>query len=171
MDLTTGYVNPDTLLWNSSFQNSGLLAIGNANPNLAPPVVGFPGARGFAWAKFIQRPDGLLDFYFHGSTFLPFGNDINGELVRFPLPYCNPLAQCVSVLARGTSLHPHLQLDTRAIARLTPHALRIVRTFPSTRLKSLPSTQDTARMGMTSTFAYRSWAALARGGPNCRAAS
>src|SRR5580692_1050539 len=59
VDLTTGYVNPDTLLWNSSFQNSGLLAIGNVNPNLAPPVVAFPGARGFAWGKFIQRPDGL----------------------------------------------------------------------------------------------------------------
>ena len=122
VDLTSGYVNPNSISWYSSFQNSGLLAIGNANPNLAPPVVGFPGARGFAWAKFIQRPDGLLDFYFHASTFLPLGSDINGEPVRFPLPYCNPVAQCVSVLARGTSLHPHLQLDTRASLGYTPCA-------------------------------------------------
>ncbi|HVV47716.1 MAG TPA: hypothetical protein VHC72_21035, partial [Bryobacteraceae bacterium] len=87
LDLTTGYANPNTLRWYVSFSNSGLRAIAKANPKLAPPVVEFPGARGVAWASFAQRPDGLLDFYFRGSTFLPLGNDIQGDPVRFPLPY------------------------------------------------------------------------------------
>lgn len=122
VDLTTGFADPNTLQWYASFANSGLLAIGYANPNLAPPVVSFPGARGFAWANFTQRPDGLLDFYFRGSTFLPLGNDINGQVVRFPLPYCNSSGNCVSILARGTSLHPHLELTTQDSLGFTPCA-------------------------------------------------
>ncbi|HWF09712.1 MAG TPA: hypothetical protein VG297_14685 [Bryobacteraceae bacterium] len=122
VDLISGYVNPNSIQWNASFVNSGLLAIGNVNPKLAPPIVTFPGARGFAWANFVQRPDGLLDFYFRGSTFLPLGNDIDGDPVRFPLPYCNPSSQCASVLARGTSFHPHIQLDTRDSLGYTPCA-------------------------------------------------
>ena len=122
LDLTTGYVDPNSIQWYAAFQNSGLLAIGTVNPNLSPPVVNFPGARGIAWANFAQRPDGLLDFYFRGSTFLPLGNDVNGEITRFPLPFCNPAQQCVSIPARGTSLHPHLQLDTRDSLGYTPCA-------------------------------------------------
>jgi hypothetical protein len=122
LDLSTGYVNPNTLVWNAAFANSGLLAIGKANPKLAPPVVTFPGIRGFAWANFAQRPDGLLDFYFRGSTFLGLGSDIQGDPVRFPLPFCDPTGACLSILARGTSLHPHLQLDTRDSLGYTPCA-------------------------------------------------
>jgi hypothetical protein len=113
VDLTNGYVDPNTLQWNVSFVNSGLLAIGNANPKLSPPVVNFPGVRGFAWASFAQRADGLLDFSFRASTFLPLGNDIGGDPIHFPLPFCTPTSNCISILARGTSLHPHLELETR----------------------------------------------------------
>ncbi len=120
LDLTTGYANPNTLVVNVAFANSGLLAIGKANPKIAPPVVAFPGARGFAWASFAQRPDGLLDLFFRGSTFLPLGDNIDGDPVRFPLPYCDSTGACASILARGTSLHPHLQLDTRDSLGYTP---------------------------------------------------
>jgi len=82
------------------------------NPKLAPPTVVFPGVRGHAWAEFRQRPDGLLDFMFRGSTFLPLGREIAGDPVRFPLPICGPRLNCASVLARGTSFHPHLYLST-----------------------------------------------------------
>jgi hypothetical protein len=122
LDLTTGYVDPNSIQWYASFANSGLLAIGNANPKLPAPIVNFPGQRGFAWASFAQRPDGLLDFYFHGSTFLPLGDNIGGDPVHFPLPFCTATANCISVLARGTSLHPHLQLDTRDSMGYTPCA-------------------------------------------------
>ncbi len=122
LDLTTGYANPNTLVWNSYFVNSGLLAIGKVNPKLPFPVISFPGVRGTAWASFAQRPDGLLDFYFRGSTFLALGNDIGGDPVRFPLPYCDQAAHCVSFVARGVSFHPHLQLDTRDTLGYTPCA-------------------------------------------------
>jgi hypothetical protein len=111
LDLTTGYAI--NLQWYVSFANTALLALGNVNPNLAAPVINFPGIRGHAWASFAQRPDGLLDFYFRGSTFLALGNDTLGDPVRFPLPFCSASGNCASVLARGTSLHPHLYLDTR----------------------------------------------------------
>jgi len=122
VDLISGYVDPNSLKWYSLFSNSALFALANVNPKLAAPVIAFPGIRGFAWANFAQRPDGLLDFFFHGSTFLALNNDILGDPVRFPLPYCDPAGNCASVLARGTSLHPHLQLDTRDSLGLTPCA-------------------------------------------------
>jgi hypothetical protein len=122
LDLTTGYANPNTLLWYANFSNTALLALGNVNPKLPVPVIAFPGARGVSWANFAQRPDGLLDFYFRGNTFLPLGSDIQGDPVRFPMPFCGPTGNCASVLARGTSLHPHLQLDTRTSLGYTPCA-------------------------------------------------
>jgi hypothetical protein len=70
VDLTTGYVDPNSLKWYSYFSNTALLRLGNVNPKLEVPVIAFPGIRGFAWANFAQRKDGLLDFFFHGSTFL-----------------------------------------------------------------------------------------------------
>src|SRR5262245_24451457 len=76
LDLTTGYADPNTLKFYSYFSNSGLAAIGKANPKLPVPVIAFPGIRGLSWASFAQRPDGLLDFYYRGSTFLALGNDI-----------------------------------------------------------------------------------------------
>jgi len=122
LDLETGYANPNTLLWYAYFGNSGLAAIANVNPKLVNPVIAFPGIRGFAWASFSQRGDGLLDFYFRGSTFLALGSNISGDPVRFPLPLCDSTAHCASVLARGSSLHPHLELDTRTSSGFTPCA-------------------------------------------------
>lgn len=120
LDLTTGYAT--NIQWYTYFSNSAILALARVNPNIALPTITFPGARGHAWASFAQRSDGLLDFYFRGSTFLPLGNDTQGEPVRFPLPYCNPIGICASVLARGTSLHPHLYLNTANSLGYTPCA-------------------------------------------------
>ena len=110
LDLTTGGVT--NLNFSVLVVNSGLLAVGRVNPKLAPPTVRFPGVRGSAWAEFGQRTDGLLDFTFRGSTFLPLGTNIDGDPVRFPLPICGPQFNCASVVARGTSLHPHMYLST-----------------------------------------------------------
>ena len=122
LDLTTGYANPNTLFWYSYFFNTGLVAIGNVNPKLGAPVVAFPGTRGYSWASFSQRPDGLLDFYYRGSTFLALGNETQGDPIRFPLPFCDATLHCASILARGSSLHPHLQLDTRDLLGYAPCA-------------------------------------------------
>ena len=111
LDLISGYAT--NIKWYAKFANTAYLALLNANPNLTAPIISFPGARGHAWASFAQRPDGKLDFYFRGSTFLPLGNDTQGDPVHFPLPLCSPDYHCASVLARGTSLHPHLYLETR----------------------------------------------------------
>ncbi|MCU1329400.1 MAG: hypothetical protein JWN34_4770 [Bryobacterales bacterium] len=111
LNLLTGEVF--NLEFNVSFVNSALFAIANVNPKLKSPIITFPGVRGHAWASFRQRGDGLLDFRFRGETFLPLGREIEGDPVRFPLPHCGPEGQCASVLARGTSLHPHLYLDTQ----------------------------------------------------------
>ena len=120
LDLVSGYAI--NIQWYASFFNTGLLALSNANPKLAAPVINFPGIRGHAWARFTQRSDGLLDFYFRGSTFLPLGHDTDGDIVRFPLPYCSVDLNCASVPARGTSLHPHLYLDTAESLGFTPCA-------------------------------------------------
>lgn len=122
LDLTTGYANPNTLTWNANFLNTVLLALANVNPNLSAPTISFPGVRGFAWARFSQRADGMLDISFRGSTFLPLGNDTFGDPVRWPLPYCDADLHCSSVLARGTALHPHLYLDTSTMLSYTPCA-------------------------------------------------
>lgn len=111
LDLTTGFVS--NLQFYCGFANTALLALGNVNPKLAPPIINFPGIRGHAYAHFAQRKDGYLDFYFRGSTFLALGADVQGDPVRFPLPFCSATGDCASILARGTSLHPHLYLDTR----------------------------------------------------------
>ena len=110
LDLTTGGVA--NLQFHVFVINTGLIAVGNVNPKLAPPPIHFPGERGAAWAEFRQRADGRLDMTFRGSTFLPLGTSQGGDPVRFPLPICGPGLQCASVLARGTSLHPHMYLST-----------------------------------------------------------
>ncbi len=120
VDLTTGGVT--NLKWYTLFSNTALLALGGVNPKLPVPTIQFPGVRGHAWATFTQRKDGLLDFYFRGSTFLPLTDNIAGDVVRFPLPFCGPAGNCGSIPARGTSLHPHLYLDTRADLGLPPCA-------------------------------------------------
>jgi len=93
-------------------RNSAIDILLDANPKIDRPVVAFPGIRGSTWARFEQRPDGLLDFTFRGSTFLALGKTAQGDIIRFPMPFCNPL-HCASIPARGTSLHPHLYLSTK----------------------------------------------------------
>jgi hypothetical protein len=112
LDLTTGVAA--NVNWYSIFSDSTLADFAKVNPNLALPVINFPGARGHANATFAQRPDGLLDFYFRGSTFLPLGGSVQGQSIRTPLPFCGPSNNCASVVSRGTSLHPHLYLETRS---------------------------------------------------------
>jgi hypothetical protein len=111
LNLLTGEVT--NLEYRVLFINTALLALGGVNPKLEAPVIKFPGIYGSSWAKFEQRPDGLLDFTFFGSTFLALGNDIGGEVPRFPLPFCNLRWKCASIPAPGTSLHPHLFLTTK----------------------------------------------------------
>jgi hypothetical protein len=111
LDLLSGGVN--NLSYYVRFSNTALIALGGVNPKLESPVIRFPGARGHAYARFEQRADGLLDYTFRGSTFLPLGRDVEGDPVRFPLPMCGPDLKCASILARGTSLHPHLYLSTK----------------------------------------------------------
>jgi len=120
LDLATGVAI--NINWYSIFQDSALQALANVNPKLAPTALNFPGVRGHANATFAQRSDGLLDFYFRGSTFLPLGADTLGDPVRVPLPFCGPSNNCASVLARGTSLHPHLYLETRSLLGYAPCA-------------------------------------------------
>ncbi len=112
VDLTTGGVA--NIKYRVLYSNTALLALAGVNPKLKRPTIEFPGVRGRAWIRFEQRPDGKLDYSFQGSTFLPLGKDILGDPVRWPMPFCNPQLQCGSVLARGTSLHPHLTISTKA---------------------------------------------------------
>lgn len=111
LDLVTGEVSD--LEYRFLFINTAVLALANVNPKLESPVIKFPGIYGTAWAKFEQRPDGLLDYTFYGSSFLALGNDISGDVPRFPLPFCNILVECASIPAPGTSLHPHIFLTTK----------------------------------------------------------
>ena len=83
------------------------------NPRLKPPAFQFPGIYGSSYAKFEQRPDGLLDVTFVGSTFLPLSNDIKGAPVRIPMPYFGPFVDRASIEANGTSLHPHITWSTK----------------------------------------------------------
>jgi len=110
LDLRTGGVY--NLKYFLLLRNSAIDILLDVNPKVDRPVVSFPGIRGSVWARFEQRPDGLLDYTMRGSTFLALGRDSLGEIIRFPLPFCNPL-HCASVPARGTSLHPHLYLSTK----------------------------------------------------------
>lgn len=112
LNLVTGEVTNLRGFYN--LLNTALIALGNVNPNLEPPIIEFPGIRGSALAEFHQRPDGFLDFSFFGSTFLPLGNSIGGDTPRFPLQFCGPRLDCASIPAAGTSLHPHLRLSTKA---------------------------------------------------------
>lgn len=114
LNLHTGEVTD--LQVHLTFANTGLEAVGRANPDLQRPAVSFPGRYGSAVASFSQREDGLLDFTFEGSTFLPVAQAPGGEEFRFPLPFCGPQLDCATVQARGTALHPHLRISTQAPA-------------------------------------------------------
>lgn len=119
LDLTTGGVT--NIKYRVLLSNTALLALGGVNPNLERPLVEFPGVRGRAWIRFEQRADGLLDYYFSGTTFLPLGKDVRGDIVHWPLPNCDLQFRCASVPARGTSLHPHLVISTKEPAGPSCH--------------------------------------------------
>ena len=111
LNLITGEVT--NMRYGVNFFNIWYIALGIVNPKLKAPAFVFPGVYGSADAVFEQRPDGLLDFTFYGSTFLPLGNNVNGDPVRLPLPFCGPLLQCGSIQVPGLALHPHLRLTTK----------------------------------------------------------
>jgi hypothetical protein len=111
LNLATGEVTD--LESTCSFVNSGLAAIAAANPRFPNQPIRFPGAYGTARAVFKQRSDGLLDFVFQGSTFIPLGQLIPPtEPFRFPLPFGGRSGRFASVPAQGTALHPNLYLST-----------------------------------------------------------
>ncbi|MEQ1945614.1 MAG: hypothetical protein ABL995_00390 [Bryobacteraceae bacterium] len=111
LNLLTGEVT--NLNYNVIFFNIFYGALGLVNPKLKAPVFTFPGIYGSADMEFTQRTDGQLDMTFYGSTFLPLGNNINGDPVRLPMPFCGPNLQCGSIQVPGMSLHPHLRLTTK----------------------------------------------------------
>jgi hypothetical protein len=123
LNLITGEVT--NFRYKVIFFNYWYALLGLANPKLKVEAFEFPGIYGSTsgFSKdgaapgtsvvFEQRPDGLLDFTFYGSTFLPLGNNINGDPVRLPLPFCGPFVNCGSIQTPGMSLHPHLRITTK----------------------------------------------------------
>jgi hypothetical protein len=112
LNLVSGEVT--NMRYGAIFFNIWYAALGIVNPKLKAPAFVFPGVYGSAETVFEQRPDGLLDFTFYGTTFLPLGNNIDGDPVRLPMPFCGPLLQCGSIQVPGMSLHPHLRVTTKA---------------------------------------------------------
>jgi hypothetical protein len=113
LELGTGIVR--NLRYSVRFRNTPTQTLAGVNPGLPPIPILFPGPpnAGSTWARFEQRSDGKLDFTFAGNLFLPLGEALGGELVRFPLPFATPDLRCASIVSRGTSLHPHLHLTTK----------------------------------------------------------
>jgi hypothetical protein len=103
----------------ATYTSNALTALAGVNPHFpllpgtrdkAGPLA-FPGQYGSAWVKFEQRPDGLLDFTFYGSTFVPLGSF--SKDIRWPLPIAGPTQQYATIPAKGTVMHPHLHLSTK----------------------------------------------------------
>lgn len=110
LNLKTGEVT--NLTYSLMFMNSALFALVTVNPTFPKVPVTFPGQYGTGAAKFEQRPDGLLDFTFQGTTFVPLS--IIGAPARFPLPFFTKSLAFASVPSNGSALHPHIRLSTRA---------------------------------------------------------
>jgi hypothetical protein len=114
LNLQTGEVT--NLLFAVNMFNTFYQAFGNANPRFKLQYFQFPGAYGSAWANFTQRSDGLLNFEFHASTFLPLGNQQNGAIPRIPLPFCSNIngtsVNCANIQAPGTSFRPSINIST-----------------------------------------------------------
>ncbi len=108
LDLTTGAVS--NLQYRLFFMNSAIFALAQVNPRLPKEPINFPGQYGSTWARFEQRPDGLLDFEFYGTTFIPMS--VLGAPARFPLPFVSPTMNFASIPCDGTALHPHIHLST-----------------------------------------------------------
>jgi hypothetical protein len=120
-EITSGDLNLNTgevrnLEYVVFISNSWYVALGQVNPSLKPPAFRFPGIYGSAHAKFEQREDGLLDFTFKGSSFLPLGNNVLGDPVKIPMPLCGPFLNCAGIETPGTSLHPQIRVTTKAPA-------------------------------------------------------
>jgi hypothetical protein len=107
LNLATGEVT-DLKVY-ARYSSSALMALVSVNPNFPQQPLGFPGPYGSAWARFEQRSDGLLDFTFYGSTFVPLGDN-----TRWPLNFFSATQQFATVPANGTVMHPHLHLSTKA---------------------------------------------------------
>src|SRR5262249_42004560 len=106
LDLETGQVTDLTVY--ARYSSTALVALVSVNPAFPKQPLSYPGQYGSAWAQFEQRPDGLLDFSFYGSTFVPLGKGI-----RWPLNFVRPSQQFATLPAEGTVLHPHLALRAR----------------------------------------------------------
>ncbi|MEQ1828521.1 MAG: hypothetical protein ABL921_21340, partial [Pirellula sp.] len=122
VNLVTGQVSNLNFMF--VFENSGLKALQDLNPRSfpRPAIIRFksslePQERGrvygTAWARFKQRPDGRLDFLFHGTAFVPMGPGF-----QFALPLGSPDGDFATVPANGTQLHPHLHLSTEETSQL-----------------------------------------------------
>ncbi len=111
LNLRTGQVDPGNGALNIyvAFFNSALFALLRVNPDFPTAPLSFPGPYGSATAKFEQRADGMLDFTFFGSTFVPLG-----DRTSFPLNFSGPSRQFASIPANGSILHPHMSLTTKA---------------------------------------------------------
>jgi hypothetical protein len=103
----------------ATYASNALTALASVNPNFpllpgtrdrAGPIA-FPGQYGSAWVKFEPRPDGLLDFTFYGSTFVPLGSF--SKDIRWPLSIVGPTQQYATIPSKGTVMHPHLHLSTK----------------------------------------------------------
>ncbi len=109
LDLATGKVT--NLSYHIHFLNSAIFALAKVNPALPTnEPMHFPGQYGSAWARFQQRADGLLDFEFYGTTFIPMS--VLNAPARFPLPFASPTMSYASIPCDGTALHPHIHLST-----------------------------------------------------------
>jgi len=111
LNLSTGQVDPSNGALNIyvAFFNSALFALLRVNPDFPTAPLSFPGPYGSATVKFEQRADGMLDFTFFGSTFVPLGDHTS-----FPLNFSGPSRQFASIPANGSVLHPHMSLTTKA---------------------------------------------------------
>ena len=114
LDLDTGIVTD--FRYAVFFRNTPTMTLLGVNPQLPPAVpLIFPGPpnTGSSWIRFEPREDGRLDVTLAGNLFLPLGKGDGGHDTRFPLPFGTPDLKCASIVARGTSLHPHIHLTTK----------------------------------------------------------
>ncbi len=119
LNLATGEVS-DLKIY-ARYSSTALFALVSVNPTFPKQPLMFPGQYGSAWARFEQKADGLLDFSFYGSTFVPLGNNI-----RWPLNFVGPSGQFATIPSNGTVMHPHLSLSTKA----TPQDLNVCPDIP-----------------------------------------
>ncbi len=112
LNLVTGEVT--NLQYQLFFLNSAILALAAVNPSLPKDPLAFPGRWGSTWARFDQRPDGLLDYTCYGTSFVPLS--VLKAPIRFPLPFTGPSGSVASIPGDGTALHPHFRISTRSLA-------------------------------------------------------